>query len=166
MCTKEKRDLIEKYLHKVVQFIVIVRMFLRLDYNLYKYLITHYFDMMMEIFVILSIMLFKTLCFHVTIVCDYTESIVISYWKVIRCVQLYFYFYFWIEIIILSRYAIVYYLCVCMRKNILELIIQVVQSAKSEQFCAKSTCIKIHSYYIINLALVLIIITRHLKKIV
>lgn len=128
----------EKYLHKVVQFIVIVRMFLRLDYNLYKYLITHYFDMMMEIFVILSIMLFKTLCFHVTIVCDYTESIVISYWKVIRCVQLYFYFYFWIEIIILSRYAIVYYLCVCMRKNILELIIQVVQSAKGEQFCEKA----------------------------
>lgn len=138
MCTKEKRDLIEKYLHKVVQFIVIVRMFLRLDYNLYKYLITHYFDMMMEIFVILSIMLFKTLCFHVTIVCDYTESIVISYWKVIRCVQLYFYFYFWIEIIILSRYAIVYYLCVCMRKNILELIIQIVQSAKGEQFCQKA----------------------------
>lgn len=117
---------------------LIVRMFLRLDYNLYKYLITHYFDMMMEIFVILSMMLFKTLCFHVTIVCDYTESIVISYWKVIRCVQLYFYFYFWIEIIILSRYAIVYYLCVCMRKNILELIIQVVQSAKGEQFCEKA----------------------------
>lgn len=92
----------------------------------------------MEIFVILSIMLFKTLCFHVTIVCDYTESIVISYWKVIRCVQLYFYFYFWIEIIILSRYPIVYYLCVCMRKNILELIIQVVQSAKGEQFCEKA----------------------------
>lgn len=117
---------------------LIVRMFLRLDYNLYKYLITHYFDMMMEIFVILSIMLFKTLCFHVTIVCDYTESVVISYWKVIRCVQLYFYFYFWIEIIILSRYPIVYYLCVCMRKNILELIIQVVQSAKGEQFCEKA----------------------------
>lgn len=117
---------------------LIVRMFLRLDYNLYKYLITHYFDMMMEIFVILSMMLFKTLCFHVTIVCDYTESIVISYWKVIRCVQLYFYFYFWIEIIILSRYPIVYYLCVCMRKNILELIIQIVQSAKSEQFCEKA----------------------------
>lgn len=109
---------------------LIVRMFLRLDYNLYKYLITHYFDMMMEIFVILSMML--------TIVCDYTESIVISYWKVIRCVQLYFYFYFWIEIIILSRYAIVYYLCVCMRKNILELIIQVVQNAKGEQFCEKA----------------------------
>lgn len=36
------------------------------------------------------------------------------------------------------EYAIVYYLCVCMRKNILELIIQVVQSAKGEQFCEKA----------------------------
>lgn len=137
MCTKEKR-FDRKVFAQSGSIYRIVRMFLRLDYNLYKYLITHYFDMIMEIFVILSIMLFKTLCFHVTIVCDYTESIVISYWKVIRCVQLYFYFYFWIEIIILSRYAIVYYLCVCMRKNILELIIQVVQSAKGEQFCEKA----------------------------
>lgn len=37
---------------------------------------------------------------------------------------------------------------------------------KGRTILSKSTCIKIHSYYIINLALVLIIITRHLKKIV
>lgn len=45
-----------------------------------------------------------------------------------------------------------------MRKNILELIIQIVQN----NFVKKH----LHKNYIINLALVLIIITRHLKKIV